>query len=422
METYTLAVPELPDEERKKQQLEQMKFRAGALLVGAAVLFVVASLFEDRAVWIGYVRAAAEAGMVGGVADWFAVTALFRHPLNLPIPHTAIVPARKDKIGRSLGNFVQNNFLSPAVLVPKLRSIGIAERLAEWLSRPENGRIMAKHASAALSGAVQVLRDDEVQTAIDQSLARKVRATPVAPVLGHVLSLVTTDGRHQELLDSVIRLLDRLIDENREELRERITREIPWWVPTPVDEKIYQKIIAGVENTLHEISVNPEHPLRARYHDAVFEFIEKLQESPELIARGEAVKEEVLAHPAVRAYSASLWGDIKASLLKYSADPESQFHRQIERAVTNFGESLQQDAELREKIEGWAESAALYVVEQYRHEVGDLIATTVAAWDAEDTSRKIELQIGRDLQFIRINGTLVGGLVGVLIHVLKHWL
>jgi uncharacterized membrane-anchored protein YjiN (DUF445 family) len=421
MQNHELAIPQLQDEEAKRIQLDRMKRRASGLLVVAAFIYVVARILEEQYPWMGYVRATAEAGMVGGIADWFAVTALFRHPLGIPIPHTAIVPARKDKIGMSLGRFVQNNFLSREVIVHKLRSVGAARKMAEWLARPENAHTLSQHTSAAITGLVQVLRDEDVQELIDQSITTRVRRTQVAPLMGQVLTVVTAENRHQDLLNAALRLVGRMVDENRDVLRDRIGEETPWWFPDAVDDKIYSKVAAGIEHTIQEVSVNPDHPLRARFNEAVDEFVEKLKSSPEMIARGEALKEEVLLHPTVRSYSSSLWGEMKESLLRHNADPGSPFRQRVERAVTAFGESLQEDAELLEKVEGWIEGAVLYVVEQYRHEVADLISTTVAAWPAEDTSRKIELQIGKDLQFIRINGTLVGGLAGLLIYTVSRF-
>jgi uncharacterized membrane-anchored protein YjiN (DUF445 family) len=422
MQNPQIAAPQLPDEALKQAQLERMKLRATGLLVLAAVIYALARYFEERHPWLGYVRATAEAGMVGGIADWFAVTALFRYPLGIPIPHTAIVPNRKDKIGGSLGRFVQNNFLSREVIVTKLRSIGASRKIALWLSQAEHASSLSRHASAVLKGTVQVLRDEDVQELIDQSIVSRVRKVQVAPLMGNVLGVVTAENRHQEILDATLRLLGRLLDENREVIRLKIREETPWWFPTAVDDKIYEKVVARVEGTIHEVSRDPDHPLRARFNEAVDEFVEKLKSSPQMIARGEALKEEVLQHPAVRSYSASLWGEMKGSLLRHGTDPESPFRQRVERAITSFGESLLEDEELLEKIEVWLESAALYVVEQYRHEVADLISTTVQAWPAEDTSRKIELQIGKDLQFIRINGTLVGGLAGLLIYAVSQLL
>lgn len=416
MEIGRLTLPPLRDEEEKRVRLEKMKRMATGLLVAAAVVFVVARIFEARYPWLGFVRATAEAAMVGAVADWFAVTALFRYPMGVRIPHTAIIPNRKDRIGKSLGNFVQNNFLSPPVIKAKLHSANVAQKLAQWLANPDHGDAVGKHAAAAVTGLLQVLRDEEVQEIIEQNVMGRVRTTQVAPLMGKVLTVVTAENRHQELLDSAIRLFDRMFEENRDALRAKITQETPWWVPTAVNDEIYRRIARGIERTLVEVAHDPNHPLRGRFNEAVAEFVERLKSSPEMIARGEALKEEVLGHPAVRHYSAGLWADIKASVLRHSADPESEFRRRVGGAVTRFGASLLDDEELLAKANGWVEQAVLYVIEQYRHEVADLIETTVQAWDPEDTTRKIELQIGRDLQYIRINGTLVGGLVGLLIY------
>jgi uncharacterized membrane-anchored protein YjiN (DUF445 family) len=418
----SFALQPIKDEELKREALEKMKFRATGMLVVATLIYLATRLLEGRWPWLGYVRATAEASMVGGLADWFAVTALFRYPMGVRIPHTAIIPNRKERIGRSLGNFVQNNFLSPAVISARLQQARIAEKLAEWLSQPEHGEVVGKHAAAAVTGVVQVLKDEEVQELIESSLIKRARDTQVAPVVGRVLSLMTHDDRHQELLDSALKLVDRLIEENREGLRQRIREELPWWVPSPIDEKIYQKIINGVEKTIEEVGTNHEHPLRLRYNEAMQEFIEKLRTSPEMIERGEHLKEELLEHPVVRGYSASLWGDLKASVLRHAADPGSEFRRRIAHTVTRFAESMRGDPELLAKVDGWVDGAVLYFVEQYRGEVAELISSTVAAWDPEDTTRKIELQIGKDLQFIRINGTLVGGLAGLLIYTLSQLL
>ncbi|HVG45954.1 MAG TPA: DUF445 domain-containing protein [Longimicrobium sp.] len=415
-----IALQPIKDEELKREALDKMKFRATGMLVVATAIYLVTRLLEDRWPWLGYVRATAEASMVGGLADWFAVTALFRYPMGIHIPHTAIIPNRKERIGRSLGSFVQNNFLSPAVISARLQNARIAEKLADWLSHPEHGEVVGKHAAAAVTGVVQVLKDEEVQELIESSLIKRARDTQVAPVVGRVLSLMTHGDRHQELLDSALKLVDRLVEENREGLRQRIRDELPWWVPAPVDEKIYQKIIVGVEKTLEEVSTNHDHPLRLRYNEAMLEFIEKLRTSPEMIERGEHLKEELLQHPAVRGYSSSLWADLKASVLRHAADPGSEFRQRIAHTVTRFAESMRGDPELLGKVDGWIESAVIYFVEQYRGEVAELISSTVAAWDPEDTTRKIELQIGKDLQFIRINGTLVGGLAGLLIYTLSQ--
>ena len=393
-----------------------MKRRATALLVIAAVVFVVARLLEPRFPWLGYLRATAEAAMVGGVADWFAVTALFRQPMGLPIPHTAIIPARKDRIGRSLGGFVQRNFLSRDVVASRLAAVRAGEHLARWVSQPENARLISRHVAAGLAGATRVMRDEDVRDAIEKHLLGRIRATRVAPIIGNALSLLTAGDRHQELLDRAIVLVARFVSENEELIRDRIRAESPWWIPERVDDKIHDKIVSGIERTLQDVSINPDHPLRGRFDHALDEFIERLRTSPEVIARAEQIKAEVLDSPAVREYSRGLWDDVKHRLVRYAERSDDEGPGAVERGLVALGNAVLADPTLMAKVESWITEMVLYAVEQARDEVAHLIEHTVAAWDPDDTSRKIELQIGRDLQFIRINGTLVGGLVGLLLY------
>jgi uncharacterized membrane-anchored protein YjiN (DUF445 family) len=413
-----IPAPELKNLAERQARLTRMKRIATGLLAFVTLVFIVTRVLEARYPWLAPIRAMSEAAMVGALADWFAVTALFRHPMGIPIPHTAIVPNRKDRIGQSLGGFVQNNFLSRELIGSKLQAIGISRRIAEWLKEPENARTISTHASKALAGTVQVLRDEDVQDVLDRSVIARIRATRVAPVVGNALSLITSSNRHQELLDEALKLLDRVVDQNDEVIRERIRKESPWWLPGSVDDKIHDKIVTSIENLLHAVSSDPNHPLRARFDAAVDRFVERLKTSPEVIAKGEELKEELLAHPSVRQFSASVWSDTKAAIVKYGEQPSSEDGGPVARGVVSLGETMLEDPELLAKIDGWLLDATLYVVEQYRTEVGQFIADTVRGWDPEDTSRKIELAVGRDLQFIRINGTIMGALVGLLLYLI----
>ncbi len=413
--------PPIADEAEKQRALEQMQRRATGLLVAAAVLFVVTRWFESRYAWLGFVRAFAEAAMVGGLADWFAVTALFRRPLGLPIPHTAIVPTRKDRIGRSLGMFVQRNFLSPEVVGAKLRAARVGEKAARWIADPLHARMVARQVAAGLSGAAEVLRDEDVQGFVERSLVTRARKVQVAPAMGRILNLLTADGRHQELLDEALRLATRFLSENEEMIRDRIAAEAPWWMPGAVEDRIHEKVVAAVERTLQDVAANPDHELRERFDEAVRGFAERLRTSPATIARAEAIKEDMLQHPAVREYANTVWSDVKAALGRYAtADLEggegSGALAAVERGLVSLGNAVLADPALTAKVDAWVLDATLFVVEQYRSEVSALIESTVAGWDPAATSRRIEIQIGRDLQFIRINGTLVGGLVGVLLY------
>jgi uncharacterized membrane-anchored protein YjiN (DUF445 family) len=406
---------ELTNPEERQRNLDRMKLRATGLLVLMGVIFIVARMFEAEHPWLGYIRATAEASMVGGIADWFAITALFRHPLGIPIPHTAIIASRKDRIGRSLGNFVQNNFLSPDVLAAKLRAAQISRRAAEWLSIPENGRKAAQQIASVLKSAGNVVRDEDVHALLDRTVVEPLRQIAIAPVLAKGLALLTVDDRHQQLLDRVIQGLLRLVAENEELIREKIREESPWWLPRLVDDRIHQKVLGGIERTLIEVGEDSDHPLRRQFDELLAEWMVQLQESPEVMARAEAIKEQVLDPETSGRLAASLWGELKQVLGRQSVSDEAA-PSPVARSLSALASAALEDEALLEKIDGWIINAVLSVVEQHRGEVGQLIAQTVSLWNPEETSRRIELLVGRDLQFIRINGTLVGGLVGLLIY------
>lgn len=409
----------LADEAARQAQLDTMKRRATGLLILATIIFIAARILETRWSWLAIVRATAEAGMVGGLADWFAVTALFRHPLGIPIPHTAIVPAKKDRVGRTLGAFVQRNFLTREVIEHRLRSMQVGLRLAEWLADADNARTISKSAATAMSSAAQMLRDEDVQEVIDHSLAERVRAMHLAPLLGKVLGVMTENDRHQEVLDEVIELASRVVNDNSEVIRARIEQETPWWIPTAVDDKIFKRVLGAIQRLLTELSADPHHALRHRFDIALREFIERLNTSPEFASRVDQWKEEFLDNDAARRFSASLWQDAKAALARYAENPEPKAPSVIENALTTFGQKAVEDPELLAKLDKFAVDVAVFLVGRYQDEVADLIASTVASWDPEITSKRVELAIGRDLQFIRINGTIVGGLAGMVIYLIS---
>jgi len=404
------------DEPQRAHDLARMKRTATGLLVVATVVFVVARVLEDRHPWVGYVRATAEAAMVGAVADWFAVTALFRHPLGLPIPHTAIIPTQKDSIGKGLGTFVQQNFLTREVVEEKLADTPIATRLGGWLAEPANAAKVGEQASTVVASVLDALRDDEVQDAIEGAIATKVRATPAGPILGRGLGVAIADDRHQQVFSIVLRKVGESLEANRQDLRVRLARESPWWVPDNVDDRIFSKLFDGVQHLLADVAANPDHELRGYFDERVRQLVEDLDHDPAMQARADELKEELLAHPAVRDWSAGVWADLKEGLIRRSADPESHLRGRIEAGVVTFGERLRDDASLQAKVDDWIRSAVAQLVEQSQGEVGELIASTVARWDPDESSKRIELAVGRDLQFIRINGTVVGGLVGLAIY------
>ena len=408
------------EDTEKARQYAIMRRRATGLLAGFALLFVgrtvLVHLRPDFApFWVRLARATAEAAMVGGLADWFAVTALFRHPLGIPIQHTAIVAQRKDRIGRSLGNFVGNNFLAREVIARQLAGMKLGERAAWWLADPVHQERVARAIAGGVARAAESMPDEELRESVHGTLVNQLRKAQVAPLLGDLLTLATTDDRHQEMLDRLGSLVSRVVHDNKELIRTRIAEESPWWVPEVVDDALYQKIVAGIERTLVDISVNDAHPLRGQFDHALRDFTDKLHNSPDMIARAERMKERLLEHPAVAELSGALLGAARQSLTKYTG-PEAPSPEPLQRALAGIAERALTNDGLLKDIDDALERLVLGVVDQYRPEVAALIARTVEGWDATDASRKIEVQIGRDLQFIRINGTLVGGLVGLLLY------
>ena len=408
------------DEKARASQLASMKARAAGLLVLAAIVFILTLVFKSRYPWLEWVQAVSEASLVGGLADWFAVTALFKHPLGIPIPHTAIIPARKDRVGQVLGAFVQRNFLNRQVVEVRLTDARLGERLAKWLSNPANSRMIASHAARGLVSAAESLRDDDVQAMIDAALADRIRSTRVAPIVGKALSVITAGNRHQELLDEAIRLAARGVSENEDVIRKRIEAESPWWVPGAVDDRIFKKVVNGIERTLSEIRDQSDHPLRIRFDAALRRFIDDLHNSPEVMARAEQLKEELLGADAVRHFSSSIWRDTKQALVRRAERADDKDVDTIANGLASLGKAILEDPVLLERVDGWLRNGVLALVERYQSEVGDLIAYTVRGWDPTATSRRIELAIGRDLQFIRINGTLVGGLVGLILYAITR--
>ncbi len=409
-------------DEARAADLRRMKVLATSLLVLAAIIFIAAKSQEGDGAWggWGYVRATAEAAMVGALADWFAVTALFRHPLRLPIPHTAIVRRRKDQIGSSLGGFVEDNFLTRAVVTERLQGIGLAERLGQWLGQPANARTVGDQSAAVVKGITEVLSDEVIQHGLEAVVVERARQVPVAPLVGRAIDVAVEGDHHQQLFDTVVKGVDNFLGDNAMSLRNRMTQESPWWVPETIDDVVFEKIYTSVRRFLTEVANDPNHELRRSVDERSVALAAELRSSPALLARGEEIKEEILNHPEVRAWSANLWISLKTSLIEATDDPESQLRLRLEEALVDAGRSLQADPELRDKIEHWIIDAVGYVAEQFRGEVANLIATTVQRWDADETADRIELQVGRDLQFIRINGTIVGGLAGFVIFALSE--
>lgn len=405
------------DDPARAHDLARMKrFATGLFVLAAAVFLACVLIGEERGAWVGYVRATAEASMVGALADWFAVTALFRHPLRLPIPHTAIIPRKKDQIGESLGTFVQENFLTRAVIEEKLGTIDVPGRLGEFLAAPGRPERLAGDAAALVTALTELLRDEDLEPAVAGLVDRKLHATPAAPALARVLELVVDGDRHQEVLSAALRLLSRFLQDNRLVFRAQLGDASPAWVPDWVDDRVFDRVFAGVQSFFDEVGADPRHELRKSYDARLRAYVHALRTDAPTAARVEELKKEVLEHPAVRTWSGSLWTNAKNGVLLAAADPASELRQRLAGLILDGSRLLRTDPSVRELVQRHAGSTAGYLAERFSADVADLVSSTVARWDTDETSRRIELQVGRDLQWIRVNGTVVGGLAGLVIY------
>lgn len=408
----TLPVPA----ELRVRELRRMKVAATGLLVVAAAVFVVCVTVGDgHGAW-GYLQAAAEASMVGGLADWFAVTALFRHPLGVPIPHTAIIPRKKDQIGEALGSFVQQNFLTSSVVGDRLAAAEVPRRVGEWLAEPAHATRVADEFGAAIQGVASMLRDEELRSLLAGYVDKRLREVDVSAPLARVLDAVCDSGQHQVALSAGLRGLMLFLDDNRTVFRQRLGEESPEWVPNWLDERVFTRLFAGVQSFLADVAGNDDHELRRQFDRYLREYAHALRTDPRKAAAVQAAKLQLLDHPDVLGWLSNLWGHLKSALLAGAADPGSDLRRGIASATMQIGTALRDDASLRGKVDIWLQRAITHVLAHYADDIAELISGTVARWDAAETSRRVEIQVGRDLQFIRVNGTVVGALVGVLIH------
>jgi uncharacterized membrane-anchored protein YjiN (DUF445 family) len=412
----TETLPALRSEQLKRQQLTIMKRRATAMLAAVSVVFVAVTVWGGDSSFAGYVQAAAEASMVGGLADWFAVTALFRHPLGVPIPHTAIIVDRKQQFGETLGEFIQQTFLTRDVVIERMRSAGVVKRASDWLCQPANADRLASHVLDGAVALADLVRDEDVHAAIDGVVRTRVEATPLAPVAGRALRFVTQDGRHEQVVDAALRGLDRYLDEHRDDFRARLAEQSPWWLPGAVEDRIFERLLDGVRSLVDAMVEDPNHELRQQLDERLAQLATDLETSPELRARGEQMKHDLLAQPELRSWTSSLWSDVKNVLREQAADPNSDLRRRLADAFRGAGERVQDDPALAAKVQEGLETAVGYVAEHFNGEIATLVSGTIERWDAEETSRRLELLLGPDLQYIRINGTVVGGLAGLALH------
>lgn len=402
-----------------------MKLVALSFLIGATGVFLACRWAQAHAslgAWVGYVGAAAEAGMVGALADWFAVTALFRHPLGIPIPHTAIIKRKKDQLGEGLGTFVRENFLSPEVVETKLRDAQVSGRLGKWLSEAVHAERVASETATVLRVLVELLRDEDVQQVIDRMIVRRIAEPQWGPPVGRVLATLLAEHRQEALIQL---LADRAFQwslKAGEVIQRVVERDSPTWSPRFVDHLVGDRIHRELMDFTDKVRRNPDHELRRSATRFLFDFADDLQHDPDTIARADAIKEQLMARDEIANAAATAWKTLKRLVLEGVDDPSSTLRTRIADTVVRIGESLRDDADLRDKVDNWLVRAAQHLVSQYGVEITAIITDTIERWDAEEASRRIELHVGRDLQFIRINGTVVGSLAGLVIYAVAQLL
>ncbi|CAA9324568.1 MAG: probable membrane protein STY4873 [uncultured Nocardioidaceae bacterium] len=404
--------PQLDAERRAA--LRRMRGVAVGLLVLAAVVYLL-TLGEDDG-FLGFVNAGAEASMVGAIADWFAVVALFKHPLGLPIPHTALIPKRKEMFGRGLEEFIGENFLQEGIIRERVLGARPAGKAGDWLSHEPNARRVVLEGADLLRIALQRVRDEDVAELVQALLVPRFLEEPVSPLAGSLLHEVVEDGAHHTVVDLLLEEAQRWLSGNEATFYDVVAERAPWWAPEALNERVISRLYAELLAWIDDIRTDPEHRTRLALDRLLRELADGLLHDPDTIDRMERFKERVLSHPQVSATFVSLWNALRRATVDALQESDGLLVKRAVAEVMAFGQRLQSDTGLRKRIDEQAASVSVFLVERYGHELTAVITQTIDRWDGEEASRRIELQVGKDLQFVRINGTLVGGLVGVIIH------
>jgi uncharacterized membrane-anchored protein YjiN (DUF445 family) len=412
-DTLTMITANPAADEERRRALRRMRSLAVGLLVTAAVVYLLT--LDQHGFW-GFVNAGAEASMVGAIADWFAVTALFKHPLGLPIPHTALVPKRKDELGKGLEEFFGENFLQEAVIRDRVAAAAISQRLGEWLSNPAHARRVVDELAEVATIGLGKVRDDHVADLVESVLVPRFREEPIAPLLGSFVVEVVRDDLHHGVVDLALEELHRWLVENPDTFTEVLSERAPWWAPPRLNEAVTGKIHTEAVRWLADIRDDPRHHAREALDSMLAQLGQDLLFDTGTQARAEALKERLLDHPQFTATGISLWNALRRALLGGLRDPHGALRERLQRELLDFAAQLTTDERLRARLDGLVADAVVFAVGRYGAELTAVITHTIERWDGKEAARRIELHVGRDLQFIRINGTIVGGLVGVAIH------
>jgi len=412
--TLSLASDPVLDAERRRG-LRQMRLVALSLLVFAAVVFLATLRVKDEGFW-GFVNAGAEASMVGAMADWFAVTALFRHPLGLPIPHTALIPRRKDMLAQSLQDFMGENFLREDIIRDRVLSAQISDRLANWLLEPANARRVVDEASHVTTLGLERMRDEAVAEIVEEAVIPRLREEPISPIAGSLLGEVVRDKAHYGLVDLALGEFHRWLTENPETFARVLAERAPWWAPHQVNDLVITRMHKEALKWVSEIRDNPTHQARIALDDLLADLADDLLHDEATIERAERLKVRILDHPQLMETVLSLWRAFRSALIAALADPEGPLRTRIQSELEKFAQRVVGEKDLRDRLDGYVADLAAFAVNRYGTELTAVISHTINRWDGKETASRVELFVGRDLQFIRINGTIVGGLVGLVIH------
>ena len=408
-----------PGDAERRVALRRMRLVATGLLVAAALLYLL-TLRETRHGWLGWVNAGSEAAMVGALADWFAVTAIFRHPLGIPVPHTALVKRRKNELGRSLQQFVTNNFLTTDVLQERVREAQLVQRAADWLERPDNRRRLLAQLVRGAKVALSRVKDSDVSELVEATVLPRLRNHPVSPTAGRMLADVVSDRSHQQLVDVLARELHSWLQRHPDAARQVIGERAPKWTPGWLDKQVVDFGYSQALEWSMAVRMQPNHPVRQAIDGYLAKLAEDLQTDPKIMAKAEGIKQRLLDNPSVTPAIVDMWHSVRDSVDTALDDEQSAVWRQADRWLSEFAERLRTDPELRRRAEQRIDDAVVFLVDTYGDELATVISVTVDRWDADEASQRIELFVGRDLQFIRINGTIVGALAGLAIHAVSQ--
>lgn len=402
-------------------EFRHVRTMATGLFFLVTVIFVLTHILAHRYPWLRVVEAFSEAAMVGSIADWFAVTALFRRPLGIPW-HTEIIPRKKDAIGRNLGIFIEENFLSRKVIYRRLRDADLSKRIALWFEKPGNVELVAGEFSHFMAGFVEFVSDDDVRRFAGMSFMSQERISKLNPSkwFGEILDLLMLEGRHHRLFDEALEYMRHAFQENKDMILDRINQRSYWFIPSFVDNKVFNDFITMVDEFFNEVEDDPEHEVRLRFDMSMKAFVERLRNSEEYRQRVESIIYNLMENPATREFVDGIWADIKVRVISSLSDPYSTLRSDIEKFILHSAGRLRQDKAMRVVLNRMLMSLILYMVSQYRQSVSAFVAAQMNSWGSNELTSKLEFHVGADLQFIRINGTIIGGLAGVLIYLVAQ--